>query len=88
MTKKDTYQDTSNEQLSKLLSEKREELRVLRFSAAGSRPKDSSEPARLRKEVARIMTEFSTRSVKGHQLKVTNNSGANTPSEEGSDTTN
>ncbi len=62
MTKK--YQDTSNGELAKLLSEKREALRALRFSSAGSRPKDSSEPARLRKEIARMMTEFSARSIK------------------------
>ncbi len=64
MTKKTSYTDTTNAELAKLLSEKREELRVLRFASAGSRPKDSSEPRKLRKEIARIMTAFSARTQK------------------------
>ncbi len=62
MSKKNTYTNISNVELVKLLSEKREELRVVRFAAAGSRPKDTSSKAKLRKEIARILTEFSTRS--------------------------
>ncbi len=61
MAKKINYTDRSNGELAKILSEKREALRVLRFAAAGSRPKDSSEPSKLRKEIARIMTNFSSR---------------------------
>ncbi|HEX8946843.1 MAG TPA: 50S ribosomal protein L29 [Candidatus Paceibacterota bacterium] len=59
-----TYTDKTNAELAKLLSDKREELRVLRFVAAGSRPKDTNEPKKLRKEIARIMTEFSARAAK------------------------
>lgn len=40
----------------KLLAEKREELRALRFQAAGSRPKDSNAPRKTRKDIARILT--------------------------------
>ncbi len=61
MTKKISYINTTNAELAKLLSEKREELRALRFSSAGSRPKDSSGPRKLRKEIARIMTAFAAR---------------------------
>ncbi len=63
MKKKTNYTDKTNTELSKILSEKREELRVLRFTAAGSRPKDTSESQKLRKEIARIMTEFSSRRI-------------------------
>lgn len=58
MAKKTTLKGTSKEDLVKLLSEKREELRKLRFEAAGARPKDSNAPAKVRKEIARIMTEL------------------------------
>lgn len=51
----------ANGELVKLLSEKREELRVVRFTTAGSRPKDTSTKAKIRKEIARILTEFSLR---------------------------
>jgi len=61
MSKKNSYTNTANGELAKILSEKREELRVVRFAAAGSRPKDASTPAKLRKEIARILTEFSIR---------------------------
>lgn len=47
-------------ELVKILTQKREALRALRFSTAGSRPKDSSEPRKLRKDIARIMTALST----------------------------
>lgn len=56
MAKKLSYKDTSAEDLNKKLGEKREELRKLRFEAAGARPKDASAPKKTRKEIARIMT--------------------------------
>ncbi|HQU08261.1 MAG: 50S ribosomal protein L29 [Parcubacteria group bacterium 21-54-25] len=70
METKNAYQKISNGELAKLLADKREALRALRFSAAGSRPKDSSEPAKLRKEIARIMTEFSARAITDKQHRV------------------
>lgn len=51
--------DKTAAELGTLLSEKREELRKLRFEAAGARPKDSNAPAKARKEIARIMTALS-----------------------------
>ncbi len=56
MSKKLSMKDKSKEELAKLLGEKREELRKLRFEAAGARPKDSNAPSKVRKEIARIMT--------------------------------
>jgi ribosomal protein L29 len=56
MAKKQDYKEKNKEELLQLLSEKREELRTLRFAAAGARPKDSNEPSKVRREIARIMT--------------------------------
>jgi ribosomal protein L29 len=61
MAKKETYTDKNAEELMKLLVEKREELRTLRFAAAGARPKNSNAPATVRKEIARIMTVLGTK---------------------------
>jgi ribosomal protein L29 len=46
------------EELVKFLDEKREELRKLRFEAAGARPKDTNAPQKVRKDIARAMTEL------------------------------
>jgi ribosomal protein L29 len=61
MAKKTTYKETTIEDLKKALTEKREELRKLRFEAAGARPADSNAPAKTRKEIARILTELALR---------------------------
>ncbi|MEK9160969.1 MAG: 50S ribosomal protein L29 [Patescibacteria group bacterium] len=61
MAKKTTYKETTVEDLKKALTEKREELRKLRFEAAGARPKDAMAPAKTRKEIARILTELALR---------------------------
>jgi ribosomal protein L29 len=58
MAKKTSFKDKNKGELMKLLSEKREELRKLRFEAAGSRPKDSNAPGKVRKDIARIQTEL------------------------------
>ena len=50
-------------ELVKLLTDTRAEIRTERFSAAGSRAKDSSKHGKLRAEVARILTEQTSRVV-------------------------
>ncbi len=62
MAKKTSFKDKSKDELVKLLGEKREELRKLRFEAAGARPKDSNAPSKVRKDIARLMTELSAKS--------------------------
>lgn len=47
--------------LEKLLSEKREALRVFRFGVSGSKIKNVKEGANLKKDAARILTEMSLR---------------------------
>ncbi|MEA2714992.1 MAG: large subunit ribosomal protein [Candidatus Parcubacteria bacterium] len=47
--------------LDKLLSEKREALRVFRFGAAGAKSKNVKEGATIRKDIARIMTAITAK---------------------------
>lgn len=61
MAKKLSFKEKSAEELQKLLAEKHEELRKLRFEAAGARPKDSNAPSKVRKDIARILTELTLR---------------------------
>ncbi len=42
--------------LNKMLTEKREALRVFRFGAAGAKTKNVKEGSSIRKDIARIMT--------------------------------
>lgn len=58
-TKKNITEGKTKAELTKLLAERREELRKLRFEAAGARPKDTNAPAKVRKDIARIMTALS-----------------------------
>lgn len=46
------------EDLTKLLVEKKEALRVFRFSLSGSKVKNLKEGMGLRREIAQIMTEL------------------------------
>ena len=63
MAKKTSLIEKNQGELIALLSKQREELRALRFSAAGSRPKDSSGPKKTRAQIARIMTELHARTI-------------------------
>jgi ribosomal protein L29 len=64
MTKKDTMTTKTDQELNKLLTDTRETLRTVRFSAAGARAKDSNEPRKLRRVIARALTEQHARLVK------------------------
>lgn len=64
MAKKLKLSEKSPAELTKMLKEKREELRGLRFAAAGARPKDSNAPAKSRREIARVLTELGNRAKK------------------------
>lgn len=60
-TKKQSLADRSPEELAKLVADKREELRHLRFSASGSKTHNVKQARTLRKEIARALTETSAR---------------------------
>lgn len=61
MAKKTSFKDKDVAELKKLLVEKREELRQVRFSGAGARVKDTNHAAKIRKDIARLMTEMATK---------------------------
>lgn len=50
------YTNKTKEELSRLVAEKREALRVFRFAMAGGKVKDVREGGKIRKEIARILT--------------------------------
>ncbi len=54
----------TDHELTELLSKTRETLRAERFSAAGARAKDSNSPRKLRKAIARVLTEQRARALK------------------------
>lgn len=58
MAKKTDLKEKNVSELTELLREKRERLREVRFSSAGARLADNSEPRKLRADIARIMTEI------------------------------
>jgi len=64
MTKKDTMKTKTEQELSELLMKSRETLRTERFSAAGARAKDPNGQQKLRKEIARVLTEQRARAIK------------------------
>ena len=67
MTKKQRMNDLVDTELEKLLMETRAALRTERFAAAGARPKDSNAPRKLRKTIARALTEQHARSTSSRQ---------------------
>ena len=60
MASKD-IQKKSEKDLQKLVGEKREELRTLRFQAAGSGMRDVTAMRNTKKDVARALTELTAR---------------------------
>lgn len=56
--------DKSEKELKKELAEKRTALRDFRFSLAGTKIRDVKEGRKLKKEVARILTELKERELK------------------------
>lgn len=56
MAKKETFKKHTKEELVTFVAGKREELRVLRFEAAGSKNKNVKLGATLRKQIARALT--------------------------------
>ncbi len=57
MAKNTSFKGKKPEELVKLLGERREELRTLRFANAGGRTKDASKAGKVRKDIARLLTE-------------------------------
>ncbi|HYF12744.1 MAG TPA: 50S ribosomal protein L29 [Candidatus Paceibacterota bacterium] len=58
---KKTLKNHTPEELTKILADKREELRALRFSVAGSKNRNVKLGRTLRKEIAKALTELNSR---------------------------
>ena len=58
MAKKTDITKHTQDELRKLTDVKREELRALRFNVAGSKNRDVKLAQKLRKEVARVLTQL------------------------------
>ena len=61
MAKKIDLKNHTPEDLKKFVEDKREELRTLRFSVAGSKNRNVKLARTLRKEIARALTELTAR---------------------------
>lgn len=55
---KENFKEMKKEELVKKLAFLREEVRVIRFKAEGSKSKNTKESQALKKQIARIMTEI------------------------------
>ena len=58
MAKKLDLTKHTQEELQKLVATQREELRSLRFNVAGSKNRDVKQASKLRKEIARALTQL------------------------------
>ena len=61
MAKKVDYKTNTPEELHKIVADKREELRALRFNVAGSKNRDVKQAGKLRKQIARALTALNTK---------------------------
>ena len=55
------YKNATPEELHKFTNDKREELRALRFSTAGSKNRNVKQAKTLRREIAQALTESNSR---------------------------
>ncbi len=56
--KKLDLKNHTQEELTKLANDKREELRTLRFNVAGSKNRDVKQASKLRRDIARALTQL------------------------------
>lgn len=61
MATKTDFSTNTVQDLEKLVATKREELRALRFSVAGSKNRNVKAAATLRKEIARVLTALNAK---------------------------
>ncbi|HEX5775020.1 MAG TPA: 50S ribosomal protein L29 [Candidatus Paceibacterota bacterium] len=61
MAKKTAFNEKDEAELRKLLGEKREELRQIRFAQTGARGKDANAAGNARKDIARILTALTAK---------------------------
>jgi len=59
--KKENLKELKRDELTKKLASLREEIRVIRFKAEGSKSKNVKESLSIKKEIARILTEINNK---------------------------
>ncbi|MEI8174802.1 MAG: 50S ribosomal protein L29 [bacterium] len=59
--KKENFKNVSKDELNKKLAILRENVRVIRFKAEGSKSKNVKETLVLKKDIARILTELNNK---------------------------
>ena len=57
------FKEKDDKELSRMLREKRESLRMFRFGSSGSKAKNVKEGKTLKKDIARILTETRSRAI-------------------------
>ncbi|MGH7249366.1 MAG: 50S ribosomal protein L29 [Minisyncoccia bacterium] len=62
-TKKNSLKGMSAGELVKELTALRESLRTINFKAEGSKSKNVKEPANIKKQIARVLTEISMNNI-------------------------
>ena len=68
-TKKQSLKGKELSELALLVDTKREEMRSLRFSAAGSKNRNVKQTRELRKEIARALTEVRAQEIAKEKLE-------------------
>lgn len=63
MAKKTDIKNKTGQELEGQLNEKREALRTFRFDISGSKTRNVKQGKRLRKEIARLLTEVNARRI-------------------------
>lgn len=63
MKTKNNLTTKTPEELHKIVADARERVRVIRFGAAGSRTRNTSESRMTRREIARSLTELRVRAI-------------------------
>lgn len=70
MAKKTNYTKHTHDELHRVVADKREQLRSLRFAVAGSKNRDVKAAQKLRKEIARALTALSRLNLESPGVKV------------------
>ena len=68
--KKLNLKNHTEAELAKLANDKREELRALRFNVAGSKNRDVKQAGKLRKDIARTLTQLKRLNLESPGVKV------------------
>ena len=68
--KKLNLKNHTEAELAKLANDKREELRALRFNVAGSKNRDVKQAGKLRKDIARALTQLKRLNLESPGVKV------------------